>query len=436
MPQSGREKPSSSNWSCSSLYPVFAPKSAPESRFGQTLSFLYNRNSLMATAFPPTGSPSTARPPLSARVQSFWQRVTEGLAISQLWSQFETEARSSYRLYSRDVEAKTPEGLTRRGHGLHVMKEFFWSVMEKLSPARRVLLLAALVLLVIPHGGFEYSNHGHVDVIEFDTHFWAGLLMFLLLMLEIADRVVMKRDLQIAREIQTWLLPGVPPQIPGLSVAYATRPANTVAGDYYDVFPRPGRTNEENRVIFAVADVAGKSIPAAMLMATFQASLKTLSTLQISLPELVADMNKYACTNSQGGLRFTTAFLSEYDPIHRTLHYINAGHNNPILRRSNGLMERLDIGGLPLGIMPEAAYQAATVALAPGDWLIIFTDGVVEAENARQEEFDEMRLLNTINTNIATTPSEMLKRLMADLDLFVGTTPQHDDVTCMFLKAE
>jgi serine phosphatase RsbU (regulator of sigma subunit) len=390
----------------------------------------------MATAYPPTGSSPVARPSFSARVHNFWQRVTEGLAVSQLWSQFESEARASYRLYSRDVDAKTPEGLTRGGRGLHVIKEFFWAVMEKLSPARRVLLLAALVLLALPHGGINYNEGDKSFAVEFDTHFWAGLLLFLLLMLEIADRVVMKRDLQIAREIQTWLLPGAPPQIPGLSIAYATRPANTVAGDYYDVFPRPGETNEDNRVIFAVADVAGKSIPAAMLMATFQASLKTLSTLPITLPELVADMNKYACTNSQGGLRFTTAFISEYDAVHRTLHYINAGHNNPILRRSNGVIERLDVGGLPLGILPEAAYQAASVALDPGDWLVIFTDGVVEAENARQEEFDEMRLMNTINQSVAGAPAEMLKRLMADLDLFVGSTPQHDDVTCMMLKAE
>jgi sigma-B regulation protein RsbU (phosphoserine phosphatase) len=390
----------------------------------------------MATAYPPTGSSPAARPSFSARVHNFWQRVTEGLAVSQLWSQFESEARASYRLYSRDVDAKTPEGLTRGGRGLHVVKEFFWAVMEKLSPARRVLLLAALVLLALPHGGINYNEGDKSFAVEFDTHFWAGLLLFLLLMLEIADRVVMKRDLQIAREIQTWLLPGAPPQIPGLSIAYATRPANTVAGDYYDVFPRPGKANEDNRVIFAVADVAGKSIPAAMLMATFQASLKTLSTLPITLPELVADMNKYACTNSQGGLRFTTAFISEYDAANRTLHYINAGHNNPILRRSNGAVERLDIGGLPLGILPEAAYQAASIALAPGDWLVIFTDGVVEAENARQEEFDEMRLMNTINQSAVSTPADMLKRLMTDLDLFVGSTPQHDDVTCMLLKAE
>jgi phosphoserine phosphatase RsbU/P len=390
----------------------------------------------MATASPPAGQPA-ARVPFGARLHNFWRRVTEGLEVSQLWSQFESEARTSYRLYSRDVEAKTPEGLTRRGRGIHVVKEFFWAVFEKLSPARRVLLLLALIFLVIPHTGFEHSGGGgRVDAVEFDLHFWAALLLLLLLVLEIADRVVMKRDLQIAREIQTWLLPGVPPQIPGLVIAYATRPANTVAGDYYDVFPRPGRTNQDNRVVLAVADVAGKSIPAAMLMATFQASLKTLSTAQVALPDLASNMNRYACTNSQGGLRFTTAFLAEYDPIRRTLDYINAGHNNPILRRASGQIERLDVGGLPIGIQPEVKYDSATVSLAPDDWLIIFTDGLVEAENARQEEYGELRLLSAIEAGKSIEPGELLKRLMTELDRFVGNTPQHDDVTCMLLKAE
>jgi sigma-B regulation protein RsbU (phosphoserine phosphatase) len=396
----------------------------------------------MATTSPPAEPASAQRIPFGVRLHRFWQRVTEGMELTQLWSQFETEARSSYRLYSRDVAAKTPEGLTKRGHRLHVVKEFFWAVLEKLSPARRVLLLAALIMLVLPTGGFSYHDAGHeIHAIELDFHFWGGLLLLLLLMLEIGDRVVMKRDLQIAREIQTWLLPGAPPQIPGISIAYTTRPANTVAGDYYDVFPRPGKTNpgqtsEENRVVFAVADVAGKSIPAAMLMATFQASLKTLSTAQVALPELVADMNKYACSNSQGGLRFTTAFLAEYDVARRVFHYINAGHNNPILRRSNGSIERLDVGGLPIGIQPEAEYESASVTLAPGDWLIIFTDGLVEAENTRQEEYGETRLLSAIAAGAATTPAEMLNRLMKELDLFVGSTPQHDDVTCLLVKAE
>ena len=387
----------------------------------------------MATAPPPSPQPVTFR----GRLQRFWFRVTEGLALSQLWSQFESEARASYRLYSKDVEARTPEGLTRSGQWLQVVKEFFWAVMEKLSPARRVLLLVALILLLIPEGSFTYNGAGgKVHTGEFDPHFWAGLLLFILLMLEIADRVVMKRDLQIAREIQTWLLPGAPPQIPGLAIAYTTRPANTVAGDYYDVFPRPGKTIEENRVIFAVADVAGKSIPAAILMATFQASLKTLSSAQVALPELAANMNRYVCGNSQGGLRFTTAFLAEYDTVRRTFHYINAGHNNPILRRASGQIERLQVGGLPFGIQPDAKYDSDTVTLAPEDWLLIFSDGLVEAENARQEEYGETRVLMELEAAKPTSPPECLKRLMASLDLFVGNTPQHDDVTCMLLKAE
>src|SRR5208283_2633680 len=118
----------------------------------------------MATTSPPAPVQS---PPLGVRLRRFWQRVTEGLELTQLWSQFETDARTSYRLYSRDVAAKTPEGLTRRGHRLHVVKEFFWAVLEKLSPARRVLLLAALIMLVFPSSSFSYHDAGNeLHVVE------------------------------------------------------------------------------------------------------------------------------------------------------------------------------------------------------------------------------------------------------------------------------
>src|ERR1700680_1956724 len=131
----------------------------------------------MATAPAPAPVP---RAPFRARLQRFWRRVTEGMELAHLWSQFESEARASYRLYSRDVAAKTPEGLTRRGHRLHVVKEFFWAVLEKLSPARRVLLLVALIMLVFPSGGFSYHDSEHeLHVLEFDFHFWGGLLLFL-----------------------------------------------------------------------------------------------------------------------------------------------------------------------------------------------------------------------------------------------------------------
>lgn len=352
----------------------------------------------------------------------------------QLWKQFSTDARASFRLYQKDFDARSPRG-TRRQDIFHTALEFAWAILEKLTPARRVLLLLGLVLLLLPGGVYSaHGNEGHVEFVQFDLRFFGGALLFILLMLEVADRVVMKRDLEIARDIQKWLLPATPPQIPGLTIAFATRPANTVAGDFYDVFARPFSAAGESHFLLAVADVAGKSIPAAMLMATFQASLKTLSSTSCSLAELVDGMNRYACTNSQGGLRFTTAFLAEFDPVSRILAFTNAGHNAPILRRAAGAIERLESGGMPLGIQAEASYSPGQVSLQPGDWLVIFTDGLVEAVNTRNEEYGEQRLLNVLQAEFAATPDELLHRMMSDLDTFVGATPQHDDVTCMLVK--
>jgi phosphoserine phosphatase RsbU/P len=384
----------------------------------------------------PAASPPPAgrRKDVFGHLDTFWKRVTEGLELNQLWSQFSTDARASYRLYSRDVEAKKPQ-LSWRHNFFHTLQEFGWAILEKLTPARRVLLLLGVVLLIFPGGGFSYhGSNGEVQVAEFDFHFYGGAFLFILLMLEIADRVVMKRDLEIARDIQGWLLPATPPQVPGIVIAFATRPANTVAGDFYDVFDRPGSAAGEKRFILAVADVAGKSIPAALLMATFQASLKTLSATACSLTELVGGMNRYACTNSQSGLRFTTAVVAEFDPESRRLTYINAGHNAPILRHRSGTIERLTRGGLPLGIQADGIYEAGSVVLQADDWLLIFTDGLVEAANQHDVEYGERKLLDVLSGSAMVTPEQLLRRMMADVDAFVGTTPQHDDITCLLVK--
>lgn len=375
------------------------------------------------------------RPEIFVQLDKFWARVTEGLELSQLWRQFSADARASYRLYQKDFAAQAPRE-TRRKNFFHTAQEFAWALLEKLTPARRVLLLLGVVLLIFPSGGFSYHGRAdEVDVIEFDFHFFGGALIFVLLMLEVADRVVMKRDLEIARDIQRWLLPATPPQVPGLQIAFATRPANTVAGDYYDVFARPTGDAGQGHFLLVVADVAGKSVPAALLMATFQASLKTLSSVPCSLGELMAGMNRYACSNSQFGRRFTTAFLAEYDPGANRLAYINAGHNPPILRRSSGAVEHLERGGVPLGIQAEARYDSGEAVLQPGDWLVIFTDGLVEALNSRGEEYGEPRVINILQAGTSATPDELLRRMMSDLNAFVGATPQHDDVTCMLVKA-
>jgi sigma-B regulation protein RsbU (phosphoserine phosphatase) len=376
------------------------------------------------------------KPPgnLRQKTEQFWQRVSEGLEVNQLWSQLEKDARSSYRLYSAGLSERQT-GQSGRQRGWYIAKALFWAIIEKLSPARRVLLLLALVLLFFPSGGFEYKNQaGHVEVFSLDLHVWGGLLMFVVLLLELADRVVMKRDLEIAKDIQTWLLPGAPLQIPGYQIAYATRPANTVAGDYYDVILRPGPTLSDNRVLFVVADVAGKSIPAAMLMATLQASLRTLSSSSASLAELINGLNQYACSNSQGGARFTTAFFAELDSLTGEIVNVNAGHNAPILRRASGTIERLEVGGIPLGITEGVPYEVGKARLDAGDYLVIFTDGVAEAFNKNDEEYGEQKLLGVVNRAADGAPAQLLQTLLADLDVFVGNTPQHDDMTCLLLK--
>jgi serine phosphatase RsbU (regulator of sigma subunit) len=370
-------------------------------------------------------SPQQTVPPpprFKGKARQFWHRVSEGLAVNQLWSEFEKDARSSYRLYSAGLDNLQAEP-SRFRRGWQITKAIFWAILEKLTPARRVLVLLALLLLFFPSGGFSFT--GRV---------WGGLLLLLVLLLELADRVVMKRDLEIAKDIQAWLLPGAPLQIPGYQIAYATRPANTVAGDYYDVILRPGQKLSEDRILFVVADVAGKSIPAAMLMATFQASLRTLSTSGGTLAELVAGVNRYACSNSMGGVRFTTAFFAELDTATGDVIYVNAGHNIPILRKNSGAVERLEAGGIPIGIFADAPYELGTTRLEGGDWLVIFTDGVIEAVNQKDAEYGEPELIRLVDRGSGSAPAELLRSLLAELDRYVGNTPQHDDITCLLLK--
>jgi phosphoserine phosphatase RsbU/P len=373
---------------------------------------------------------------MADRLRSFWQRISDGIAVQQLWSQLHGEARASYRLYSREVNWDRSEHETDGQRVKRIISGLFWAMVQKLSPARRVVFVAALVLLVSPGFHFRYRQ-GEIGLPNLS--FFGAIALLVLLALELADRVTMKRDLEIAKEIQTWLMPAAPPLVPGFEMAFATRPANTVAGDYYDAFLRPLKLKPEPPgqapLLLVVADVAGKSVPAALLMATLQASLRTLAGVCETPLELVERWNQYCCEQNVGGQRFTTAFLAELDPLTRQLTYINAGHNWPVLRRASGAFERLETGGLPLGLMRSARYECGQTTLTPGDLLLVFTDGLIEAENNKQEEYGEFRMLATLKNHTARNAAEVLESVMASADQYVGSTPQHDDITCLILRA-
>jgi serine phosphatase RsbU (regulator of sigma subunit) len=379
---------------------------------------------------PGVSSPGPAASPAD-RVRHFWQRVSEGRQLDDLWSQFAADARASYGFYGKDVDWEEIQKLPRWRRPFHIAKEFFWALLMKMTPARRLLLVVALVLLVISGPKFQFTRDVAFDF-NFETV--AALLLLLLISLELADKVIMKRDLEIAREIQTWLVPSQAPEVADADIAFATRPQNSVAGDYYDAFyPNP---EERGRLVVVIADVAGKSVPAALLMATLQASLRTIAGEGASVADLVARLNRYACAHSMDGRRFTTAVLCEYDLASRQLTYVNAGHNAPILRHANGTLQPLETGGLPLGIDLGAKYETASLELKPGDALIFFTDGVVEAVNESGEEFGNDRWVGAVRNMPDWNAQETLQFLMKRVDDFVGATRQFDDITCLVFRSK
>jgi phosphoserine phosphatase RsbU/P len=371
------------------------------------------------------------RPPRASthRLRDFWHRVSEGRDVDVLWSQFAADAQSSYGFYGKDVDWEQIDKLPRWRRPFPILRQFFWALLNKLSPARRVLLLIAIALLFVS----SVKIHSGDTNLDFNFEIFSALLFLLLLSLELADKVIMKRDLEIAREIQSWLVPSVPPTIHGADVAFTTKPQNSVAGDYYDAFYPANDADCGGKLMLVMADVAGKSVPAALLMATLQASLRTIASQCLPLPELATRLNHYASAHSLNGQRFTTAVIGEYDPQSRLFTYVNAGHNSPIVRRANGGIERLESSSLPFGITSEATFQGAEISLQPGDTLILFTDGVVEAFNSSLEEFSDARLVTLVRNLPNASAQESLQFLMNQVNTFVGATRQSDDITCLIL---
>jgi len=359
------------------------------------------------------------------RSKDGWRQLTAGMETADLWMQFKAEAQASSSLYKRDVDWHAVHSHKAWKQPFKIIAALFAGILKKLSPARRVLLVFSLLLAVLSLIGFQFLLI--TTKVEFLAAF-AGMLVLLIMVL--GDHVAMKRDIEIAREIQRWLVPRVPPEVPGIDMAFATRPANTVAGDYYDAFRRA----VDGPLLIAVADVSGKSVPAAMLMANFQASLRALAGAPGSLSQLVTDLNRLACGNNLNGRRFTTAFLAELNPATGELSYLSAGHNPPMLVRQDGTIERLNSESMPLGIDLTEKFVAGETVLELNDLLVIYTDGVTEAQNESDEQFGEARLLAMLQPRTPERAAVTLSAIMKHLDEFVGVAAQHDDITCLVVS--
>jgi sigma-B regulation protein RsbU (phosphoserine phosphatase) len=243
-----------------------------------------------------------------------------------------------------------------------------------------------------------------------------------------------RKELQLAAAIQQNLLPQQMPAIPGFDVAALTRPCRTVGGDYYDFLPLP-----DGRWLVVVADVAGKSIPAALLVFTLNATLHALQRELVegkSLPDFVAGVNG-AVYRSSTSSRYITCFLGILDPARRTLLSVNAGHNAPLLhrsRRDGGPILELKRGGLCLGMFDHARYEEELTELHEGDRLALYSDGISEARNLAEDEYGADRLAAALRAAPSGDAEVVAATLVGELDAFVGEAPPHDDVTLVVLR--
>jgi sigma-B regulation protein RsbU (phosphoserine phosphatase) len=210
-----------------------------------------------------------------------------------------------------------------------------------------------------------------------------------------------EQEVAEARSIQQGLLPTSIPQQPGYEIAGAWQPAETVGGDYYDVL-----AFDQATLGLCIADVAGKGLPAAMLMSNLQAGVRGLASASLAPDGLCARLNSLVCHNT-GGDRFITFFYAQLDGPGRRLTYTNAGHNAPVLLHGDGSHERLQAGGGVLGVLPEQTFAVGIAELSPGDRVVFFTDGVTESCDAGAEEFGEARLVELLKEHRGASASQL-----------------------------
>ena len=390
-----------------------------------------------------TMSPPRARPRAS-RLQEFLHVYTKDLTADDLQRLFTRDTRDAYRFFTRGLDPETLKGLPWHHRILAHARAVFLAFTMKLSPPRRLVYGLSLVLalfgLVNLLRGIDIVRVGALPfgiglpvpapLFRQGTYslLFAFLLMNLLVLLEVADRLSLKNDLEIAREIQQAMLPSGPYAAPGVETIGLSRPANTVGGDFYDILPI-----DDGRLIVAVGDVAGKGSPAALLMALLLAMLRTLVDENLSPAELVTRLNVQVSRHAPG-TRFITLFFASYNPATGELTFVNAGHTPPLLLRSDGSCEPLSAGGIALGMFDQSAYATGRVMIQMDELVAIYSDGITEAENRSGLPFDESGLEMTLRTHRHEPLDAIAADVVRAVERHTAETRFADDLTILLLR--
>jgi len=378
------------------------------------------------------------------RLQDFLDSYTKDLKAEDLQRLFTRDTREAYKFFTRGTDIDAFKNLPWYKRLVAHIKLLFLAFTMKLSPARRIVYAGALLMAFIGLVNL-FRGIGIVQIMTLPFGVGVGVpgplfrqgtwslfiafgLMNLLVLLEVADRLSLKNDLEIARDIQQAMLPSGLYTAAGIETVGMSRPANTVGGDFYDILPLP-----DGRVVVAVGDVAGKGSPAALLMALLLAMLRTLVDEELEPAALVTRLNVQV-TRHAPGTRFITLLYAIFDPRTGVLTYVNAGHMPPLLMRNDGTCMRLTEGGIALGMFDHSTYTTGQVTIQPDDLVAIYSDGITEAEDPSGRPFDEAGLESALVAHRHDSLSSMGAAVVRAVEQYTADTRLADDLTILLLR--
>ena len=350
------------------------------------------------------------------QAEKFVRSYVEGMDGGEFQRLFDRDATRAWGVVTREHagEEEPEKGFRRFFYRARI---FFLGLSFKLSPARRLLFALCVLLAVLGVFGMEGNDFPTVRVGIIFLLSIFGLVF--LLVLELADRVVVRDELEVARELQRELMPQQAPDVPGYSFSFSYRTANTIGGDYYDFLPLP-----DGRLALVVGDASGHGIAAGLLMAIANSSLKLGLDLDPD-PAAVADVVNRALCGTGGTRAFMTLFCGILEPESGRFRFICAGHPYPILRKQGGEIVELGTGALPLGIRAGLEFAVQESVFDPGDTLVLYTDGVVETLNQAGSSFGFDRLHGALAHG--GDCRIVHDRVLRELDLFRGQEFVYDD---------
>lgn len=363
--------------------------------------------------------------------QGFVRNCTEGLNVRDIKRLFHEDATKAYRVLSRDQE-EPPVGDDFSGF-FQRAKIVFLGISHKLSPARRLIFTLSVLATLLGLLSGKNLTWGWGDEGTSISLGTSGIYLFLavcgfayLFIMELVDRVRVRDELEVARQLQSDLLPATAPVVPGYLFAHSYRTANEVGGDYFDVSPLP-----DGRVALVIGDASGHGIAAGLLMAIANATLKTALEVDPA-PDKVAQLLNSTLYRTGDRRAFMTLFYALLDPRSGAIDYVCAGHPYPLLRRGDGEVEELGSGALPLGMRDELDLEIQRIEVRPGEVLFLYTDGLPEALDDQESAYGFDRLQELVAKG--GRAGRLHDAVVRSFKTHVGARAVDDDVTILVMS--